>query len=95
MKQLPAADDGGDDDDDDVDDGDSLCAYSSVSVPEVQPTVSLNNAQDMIQKLKLFALNAGNSSFLDHVVELEELTVHMRLDVFTKQSKIDTFFQKV
>ena len=45
---------------DDVDGGDGLHADSSVAVPEVQPTVSLNDAQDMIQKLKLFALNAGN-----------------------------------
>ena len=44
-------------------------------------------------QLRTFALDRGNGIYLDHVMELQAMTAHIRMEKTNTPSKISNFFQ--
>jgi hypothetical protein len=65
---------------------------SDSEATESQAPPSLDRAQECIQELRTFALHTGNTTFLDHVMDLQDLSVTIRMNSSLKQSKINDFF---
>ena len=57
-------------------------------------TVTMDEACDMVEKLKRFALTMGQDKMLTNIMELQELFVAGRCEVHSKQTKIEDFFAK-
>ncbi|XP_052271459.1 tigger transposable element-derived protein 4-like [Dreissena polymorpha] len=57
-------------------------------------TVTMDEACDMEEKLKRFALTMGQDKMLTNIMELQELFVASRCEVHSKQTKIEDFFAK-
>ena len=59
---------------------------------ESQAPPSLDRAQECIQELRTFALHTGNTTFLDRVMDLQDMSVTLRMNSSLKQCKINDFF---
>jgi len=60
---------------------------------ESQAPPSLDRAQECIQELRTFALYTGNTIFLDHVTDLPDMSVTLRMNSSLKQNKINDFLK--
>ena len=59
---------------------------------ESQAPPSLDIAQQCIQELRSFALHTGDATFLDRVMDLQEMSLKIRMASSLKQSRINDFF---
>ena len=59
------------------------------------PVCTLNEVEEYLEKLKVFALAKGQNQMLTNVMELTEMATSMRIQTSCQQKKISDFFQNV
>ena len=57
------------------------CMASDSDNSESQAPLSFDRAQECIQKLRMFALHTGNGSYLDHAMDLQDMSATIRMNL--------------
>ena len=70
---------------------DSDNSDSESTSTESQSPLSLDRAQESIQEFRTFALHIGNGTFLDRVMDLQDMSVTIRMNQSLNQRKINAF----
>ncbi|XP_045178721.2 tigger transposable element-derived protein 4-like [Mercenaria mercenaria] len=73
-------------DNDECDDG--------VDSDRPETVITMSEASDMLDKLKMFALSKGQDKWLDNIMDLQDMFVSCRAETQCKQTRIHEFFER-